>query len=145
MFANNFVLVQDQRTRWTLGTGHESQGSYQLLLLVTCVSTSSPTLAHKHLHQWYHLMILQHHLLLQTLSRQCRLHQNFPLPFAKVFSPLANLILFYAYVLNYDRLSPSYLFFGFYVYLKSTGDIMTDSNWKQTMSKILESLFPYPW
>jgi len=47
LFVNNFVLVQDWRTRQTIGAEHESRGLYYLSQSVACISTASQALEHQ--------------------------------------------------------------------------------------------------
>ena len=47
LFPNNFVLVQDRRTRQTIGAEHESRGLYYLSQSVACISTAFQALKHQ--------------------------------------------------------------------------------------------------
>jgi len=46
-FANHFVLVQDQRTKQTIGAWHESWGLYYLSQSVACIPSVSQALEHQ--------------------------------------------------------------------------------------------------
>jgi len=80
LLANNFVLVQGQRTEQMIIAGHKSQELYYLSQLVVCISIAFQAREHQFLGHpsptKIHLMLLifSHHLFIQCESCQLGKH-----------------------------------------------------------------------